>query len=113
MNDSYIIRKLSKADEKQLNSLIREVESGLKKETFWLPITEISRMHFFDDTWTYFLGVFNNEEELIGAVALFFNENECFEVKHTAYSRSIFAEGALKAAEFIVKQHIGYYNNIE
>lgn len=76
MNDSYIIRKLSKTDEKQLNNLIREVESGLKKETFWLPITEISRMHFFDDTWTYFLGVFNKEEELIGAVALFFNENE-------------------------------------
>ena len=46
-------------------------------------------------------------------IVLFFNENECFEVKHTAYSRSIFAEGALKAAEFIVKQHIGYYNNIE
>lgn len=43
---------------------------------------------------------------------MFFNDNECLEVKHTAYSRSIFAEGALKAAEFIVKQPTGYYNNI-
>ncbi len=43
---------------------------------------------------------------------IFFNDNECFEVRHTAYSRSIFAEGALKAAEFIVKQPAGYYNNI-
>ena len=40
---------------------------------------------------------------------MFFNENECLEIKHTAYSRSIFAEGALKAAEFIVKQSSGYY----
>ena len=40
---------------------------------------------------------------------IFFNENESFEVKHTAYSRSIFAEGALKAAEFIVSQPAGYY----
>lgn len=40
---------------------------------------------------------------------IFFNENESFEVKHTAYSRSIFAEGALKAVEFIVSQPAGYY----
>ncbi len=44
---------------------------------------------------------------------IFFSENECLEIKHTAYSRSIFAEGALKAAEFIVKQPIGYYINIQ
>ena len=43
---------------------------------------------------------------------IFFSEDECFEVKHTAYSRSIFAEGALKAAEFIVKQPIGYYSTM-
>lgn len=35
---------------------------------------------------------------------LFFNENETIEIKHTAHSRSIFAEGALKAAKFLVKQ---------
>lgn len=44
---------------------------------------------------------------------IFFNENECLEVKHTAYSRSIFAEGALKAAEFIIKQPVGYYTNFQ
>lgn len=44
---------------------------------------------------------------------MFFNENECFEVKHTAYSRSIFVEGAFKAAEFIIKQPSGYYTNFQ
>ena len=44
---------------------------------------------------------------------MFFNENETFEVKHTAYSRTIFAEGAIKAAEYIIKQPIGYYTCIE
>lgn len=36
---------------------------------------------------------------------LFFSENETIEIKHTAYSRTIFAEGALKAAEFLIKQN--------
>lgn len=40
---------------------------------------------------------------------IFFSENETLEIKHTAYSRTIFAEGALKAAEFIIKQNCGYY----
>ena len=40
---------------------------------------------------------------------MFFIEYEFLEFTHTAYSRSIFAEGALKAAEFIVKQSSGYY----
>jgi len=40
---------------------------------------------------------------------IFFGENETLEIKHTAHSRTIFAEGALKAAEFIVKQNCGYY----
>lgn len=43
---------------------------------------------------------------------LFFGENETFEIKHTAYSRTVFADGALKAAEFIVKQKDGYYTSI-
>ena len=34
----------------------------------------------------------------------FFGPNETLEIKHTAYSREIFAEGALKAAQFLVSQ---------
>ncbi len=39
----------------------------------------------------------------------FFGEFETFELKHTSYSRNVFAEGALKAAKFIVNQPIGFY----
>lgn len=34
----------------------------------------------------------------------FFGEYETFEIKHTSYSRKVFAEGALKAAKFICMQ---------
>lgn len=40
----------------------------------------------------------------------FFGVNETFEIKHTAYSRTVFADGALKAAIFIVKQQPGLYS---
>ena len=40
----------------------------------------------------------------------FFGENETLEITHKAYSRQVFAEGALKAAEFVVKQEPGVYN---
>lgn len=40
---------------------------------------------------------------------LFFNSNETLEIKHSAYSRAIFAEGAIKAAKFLYKQKIGFY----
>lgn len=43
---------------------------------------------------------------------IFFKENETIEIKHTAYSRSIFAEGSLKAAEFLIKQPAGYYDTL-
>lgn len=39
----------------------------------------------------------------------FYGEHETFEIKHTSYSRNVFAEGALKAVSFIVKQPSGYY----
>lgn len=39
----------------------------------------------------------------------FFGEFETFEIKHTSYSRNVFAEGALKASEYIVKQKPGFY----
>ncbi|MBQ6992780.1 MAG: 4-hydroxy-tetrahydrodipicolinate reductase [Clostridia bacterium] len=40
----------------------------------------------------------------------FYGENESFEITHNVTSRSIFANGTLKAAEFIVKQKNGLYN---
>ena len=41
---------------------------------------------------------------------MFFGESETFEIKHTSYSRQVFAEGAIKAAEFIVNKNNGFYN---
>lgn len=43
-------------------------------------------------------------------VVQFFGEFETFELKHTSYSRNVFAEGALKAAEFLVNQSNGLYS---
>lgn len=40
----------------------------------------------------------------------FFGENETLEITHKAYSRQVFAEGALKAARFIVNKPQGLYN---
>ena len=39
----------------------------------------------------------------------FFGENDCLEITHKAYSRGLFAEGALKGAEYIVGKENGYY----
>ena len=41
---------------------------------------------------------------------MFFGENETLEITHKAYSRQVFAEGAIKAARFIVNQKNGLYN---
>lgn len=41
---------------------------------------------------------------------LFFGESETLEIKHTSYSRNVFAEGAVKAAKFIVEKAKGFYN---
>ena len=41
---------------------------------------------------------------------MFLGDNESFEISHTVTSRSVFAKGAIKAAEFIVKQENGLYN---
>lgn len=40
----------------------------------------------------------------------FFGEFETFEITHISYSRNVFAQGAIKAAEFIVNQEAGLYN---
>ena len=39
----------------------------------------------------------------------FYGPHETFEIKHTSYSRNVFADGALKAACFIVSQSPGIY----
>lgn len=41
---------------------------------------------------------------------MFFGDYETFEIKHISYSRSVFAEGAVKAAKFIVGKDNGFYN---
>lgn len=40
----------------------------------------------------------------------FFGLNDTFEIKHTSYSRSVFAEGAVKAARFIKDKPNGLYS---
>jgi len=40
----------------------------------------------------------------------FYGPFETFEITHTSYSRTVFADGALKAAEFLVNKPIGFYN---
>lgn len=40
----------------------------------------------------------------------FFSPYETFEIKHTSYSRSVFAEGALKAALFMIGRPNGLYS---
>ena len=41
---------------------------------------------------------------------IFFGENETLEIKHTALNRKVFADGALKAAKFIINKQDGLYN---
>lgn len=40
----------------------------------------------------------------------FFGENETLEIKHTSYSRTVFADGAIKAATFLENKAPGLYN---
>lgn len=40
---------------------------------------------------------------------MFIGENETFEIKHTSYSRAVFADGAIKAACFLVNKSNGFY----
>ena len=41
---------------------------------------------------------------------IFFGQNESFEVTHNVISRSVFADGAIKAAKFLVNKDAGSYN---
>ena len=40
----------------------------------------------------------------------FFGPYETFEIKHTSYSRSVFADGAIKAGSFIIGKDVGMYS---
>lgn len=74
------LKRLELNDKIKLEELIKQIENNLENERFWLPINIESREHFFDDEWTYFLGIFD-KDKLIAAVGLFFNENEYGETK--------------------------------
>ena len=41
---------------------------------------------------------------------IFAGPDEILEFKHTALSRDIFANGAMKAAEFLINQNAGLYS---
>ena len=41
---------------------------------------------------------------------IFFGEDESFELTHNVTSRAVFADGALKAAKFLVSKDSGLYN---
>lgn len=43
-------------------------------------------------------------------IVQFFGEFETFELKHTSYSRNVFADGALKAAKWLITQTNGLYS---
>ena len=72
-NKSEDIKRITNA--KQLNDLIDVIEQSIKNEKFWLPITQTSRNHFFDEKWTKFYGSYQ-EGKLIAAAGMFFNKNE-------------------------------------
>ena len=74
------IRILKPDDKEELFSLIKVIEQTVKEKSFWLPIGDASRKHFFDREWTVFFGAFENQT-LLGALGLFLNENEYGESK--------------------------------
>ena len=43
-------------------------------------------------------------------LALYAGDDELLEIKHTALSRKIFGNGALKAARFLIKQENGLFD---
>ncbi len=70
-----IVQKLTPSHREKLELLINDIEAALSDKAFWLPVKKEARMHFFDDDWTEFYGVFDGER-LVGAAALFYNEYE-------------------------------------
>ena len=45
-------------------------------------------------------------------VVQFFSEFETFEIKHTTYSRNIFAKGSINAALFLIDKPNGLYETL-
>ncbi|MEG0371812.1 MAG: dihydrodipicolinate reductase C-terminal domain-containing protein, partial [Clostridium sp.] len=41
--------------------------------------------------------------------ALFASNNEIVEIKHTALTRDVFADGAIKSAKFLITKTSGFY----
>ena len=78
------IRVLDKNDKAALEQLIFTIENALPVPEWWIPIDDIERSHFFDADWTCFLGAFNDDNELVAASALFFNEHEFFYIGNLA-----------------------------
>ena len=75
MENNIFIRKLTPDDKPQLDKLIQKIEACLPHKDWWLPIPQEAYDHFFDEKWTLFCGAFD-DDKLIGASALFFNEFE-------------------------------------
>lgn len=51
------------------------------------------------------------KDKTIGKHSIFFKEkNECFELRHIAFSRNLFADGALRAAVWLNKKRKGLFN---
>lgn len=73
-------RQLKREDEGAFFSLIEKTEDSLSDKTWWLPIRQTAKQHFFDEQWCYILGLFD-DDKLIGASCLFLNE---FEYKDSA-----------------------------
>ena len=71
----FEIKKIGKDNANKLKALIENTESSLSDELFWLPIKQQAEANFFNDEWTYFVGVFDRDD-LVAAAALFFNEFE-------------------------------------
>ncbi len=69
------LRKLDKSEKPALDELIHVVENNLINYHFWLPIDNVSRKHYFDDSWTLFFGAFINNR-LVSAIGLFLNKHE-------------------------------------
>ena len=46
---------------------------------------------------------------LLENIVYYFFDDESLEVKHIAYSRAVYAKGALKAAKLIINKPAGFY----
>lgn len=78
----FRIEKIDRTYGGQLEELICNIEGSLSDELFWLPIKKEAKDNFFNEEWTCFVGAFD-QEKLVAAAALFFNEFEFGETLDT------------------------------